>query len=220
MTVDAQPDAEPINPADYGFTVLERDTLPSELLTLVERVRGLVDAVAHTEADAAELAAAGQAVTDLTERLTTRRRQVGTLFSRVRSDGGTEYGTLANSVSGPLNPIAPPLELRADGEGVFGEVTLPGVYEGPPGCVHGGWLAALLDQAVGDAVGRRGILCMTGNLNVDYRKPTPLNAPLTIAARVTGTERRKVFVSGEIRHNGTVTAECTAIMVQLVVPDS
>ena len=59
MTVDAHPIADLPNPADYGFTVVDRHELPEELRTLVAQVRELVDAVAHTEADPDERARAG-----------------------------------------------------------------------------------------------------------------------------------------------------------------
>ncbi|GAA3759130.1 acyl-coenzyme A thioesterase PaaI-like protein [Spinactinospora alkalitolerans] len=215
MTVEAQPVAELPDPADFGLAVVPEDELPSELLTLVGRVHELADAVAHTEADPAELAEASAAVAALTERLGARRRDIGAMVRRQRPGGRTEYGTLANIVSGPVNPAAPPLVLERTDEGVRGEVVLNGTYQGPPGLVHGGWLAALLDEALGTAAGAAGMPGLTANLDVDYRRPTPLNAPLTVAARVTGTERRKVFVSAEIRHNGEVTAEGTAIMVRI-----
>ncbi|GAA3976204.1 PaaI family thioesterase [Thermobifida alba] len=218
MTVDAHPIAELPNPADYGFTVVDPHELPAELLTLVDRVRELVDAVAHTDADPAELAAASRTVDELTERLGARRRPVGAMVRQTWEGGRVDYNTLANVVSGPANPVAPLRNLRATDDGLYGEVTLDSFYEGPPGFVHGGWVAALLDQVLGEATAVFGRVCMTGNLTVDYRRPTPLNTPLTVSSRITGVERRKVFVSGEIRCDGKVTAEGSAIMVQLEAP--
>ncbi|MFC3998617.1 PaaI family thioesterase, partial [Nocardiopsis sediminis] len=145
-------------------------------------------------------------------------RPVGAMVSRTRPDSGAEYGTVTNIVAGPTNPAAPPLHLEQHGTELRGEVVLGGVYQGPPGLVHGGWIAALLDQALGGAANAAGVPCLTAKLDVDYRDPTPLNVPLQVAARVTGMERRKVFVSAEIRHNGEVTAEGTAIMVRIPLP--
>ncbi|GAB3205854.1 PaaI family thioesterase [Marinactinospora thermotolerans] len=218
MTVHAEPVAELPDPADYGLTVVEAEALPAELIALVDQVRALADAVAHTEADPAELAEAGAAVAALTERLGATRRMTGAMLRQRHPDGRIEYNTLTNLVSGPVNPTAPPLELTEADGGLRGEVTLNGTYQGPPGLVHGGWIAAMLDQALGAAAGVAGMPGLTANLTVDYRKPTPLNAPLTVTSRVTGTERRKVFVSAEIRHNGEITAEGTAIMVQIALP--
>lgn len=219
MTVNAQPEAELFDPRDFGLPVTEAEDLSSELRTLVARVHGLIDAVAHTEADPAELEAASQAAAALTERLNVARRGVGAMVHRAVPGGGNEYGTLTNIVAGDTNPAAPPLVLERSAEGVRGEVTLNGIYQGPPGFVHGGWIAALLDQALGSAAAISATPGLTANLSVDYRRPTPLFTPLEITARVTRTERRKVFVSGEIRTSGDVTAEGTAVMVQPVLSE-
>ncbi|GLU45954.1 PaaI family thioesterase [Nocardiopsis ansamitocini] len=220
MTVDAQPIAKLSDLSDLGFAVVEHSELPAELLDLVDQVRGLVHAVARTQADTAVLAGAARTVAALTEQLGADPRPLGTMVHRTWPDGHTEYGTLSNIVAGPANPLAPPLELVRDGEEVRAEVTLNGLYEGPPGLVHGGWVAALLDQALGSASSMTGRPSLTANLDVNYRKPTPIGAELTVAARITGTERRKVFVSAEIRHHGVVTAEGTAVMVQVAVSRS
>ncbi|KUP97978.1 PaaI family thioesterase [Thermobifida cellulosilytica] len=218
MTVDAHPIADLPNPADYGFTVVDRQELPAELTALADQVRRLIDAVAHTDADPSELAAVNRAVGELTERLNTRRRPASTMVRQTWDGGRVDYNTIANAVSGPANPVAPLRNLRVTEDGLYGETTLDSFYEGPPGCVHGGWVAALLDQVLGEATAVFGRVCLTANLTVDYRRPTPLNTPLAVSSRITGVERRKVFVSGEIRCNGEVTAEGTAIMVQLAAP--
>ncbi|MBB4930972.1 acyl-coenzyme A thioesterase PaaI-like protein [Lipingzhangella halophila] len=218
MSVDAAPVSELPDPRDFGLPVVTEDDLPDELGTLVARVHDLVDAVAHTEAGSAELAQASATVHELTERLNVKRRDIGAMLERPRSDGGADYETLTNVVSGRSNPAAPPLVLEHTDDGVRARVTLNGTYQGPPGLAHGGWVAAMLDQVLGSASAAAGMVGLTANLDVNYRNPTPLNAPLELTARVTGTERRKVFVSAEIRHNGEVTAEGTAVMVRLDVP--
>lgn len=219
MTVDAQPVAEKPDPADYGFTVVPEEQIPAELSALVDRVRSLMDTVAHAQAAPGALSAAADAVARAEELLQGERRPLGAMVRSTYADGAVEYGTVANGVSGPVNPLAPPIDLDKDGEGLRAEFTLNGLYEGPPGLVHGGWLAAVLDQALGGAASAAGMPGLTANLDVNYRNPTPLNVPLEVRARVTGTERRKVFVSGEIRHGGEVTAEGTAIMVRLDLPE-
>ena len=43
-------------------------------------------------------------------------------------------------------------------------------HEGPPGRVHGGWVAAVLDHAVGRAVAAAGFPGMTASLTVNLNK--------------------------------------------------
>ncbi|WP_017615848.1 PaaI family thioesterase [Nocardiopsis salina] len=215
MTVNTQPVAERPDPRAYGLPVVEQDQIPDELRSLVDGVRNLVDAVANTEADSATLAEADAAVRALNDKLNSARREVGTMIRRTMGDGSDELGTITNIVAGTTNPAAPPLDLEHVEGGVHGTVTLNTTFQGPPGLVHGGWIAALLDQAVGSASAVETSPGMTAKLEVNYRHPTPLFTPLEISAQVRSTERRKVYVTGRIRAHGKVTAEAEALMIRI-----
>ena len=93
---------------------------------------------------------------------------------------------------GAYNPCFPEYELAVDGDRATGTVTFPIPYEGPPGIVHGGFLAVFLDCAVQHHncdVGRAG---KTTSLTLRFRRPTPLLTPLTftIERRVDGDRIR------------------------------
>jgi acyl-coenzyme A thioesterase PaaI-like protein len=220
MTVNTQPVTERLDPRAFGLPVVEQAQIPAELRSLVARVHDLIDAVANTEVDTDTLAEASATVEGVTGRLNVARRQIGTMVQRDIPSGDVEYGTITNIVSGDTNPAAPPLLLERTPEGLRGEVTLNTVYQGPPGLVHGGWIAALLDQAVGSASAVETTPGLTAKLEVNYRRPTPLFTPLEVTAEVERVEGRKVFVSGRIRAHGEVTAEATALMVQVRVPET
>ncbi|WP_047869242.1 PaaI family thioesterase [Nocardiopsis sp. RV163] len=220
MTVNTQPVAERPDPRAFGLPVVDQAQIPAELRSLVARVHDLVDAVANTEVDTDTLAEAAATVEGITARLNVARRQIGTMVQRDLQSGDVEYGTITNIVSGDTNPAAPPLLLERTPEGLRGEVTLNTVYQGPPGLVHGGWIAALLDQAVGSVSAVETIPGLTAKLEVNYRQPTPLFTPLEVTAEVDRVEGRKVFVSGRIRAHGEVTAEATALMVQVRIPEA
>ncbi len=124
-------------------------------------------------------------------------------------------------VIGFANPVAPPVEVWAvEGENgereVRGRVTFGYAYEGPPTCVHGGVIAELFDELLGMSNILAGTGAMTGTLKIRYRRPTPLLAPLELAARNTGTEGRKVFAWGGIYYQGELTAEAEGVFI--VVP--
>jgi acyl-coenzyme A thioesterase PaaI-like protein len=121
---------------------------------------------------------------------------------------------------GFANPIAPPVEVwSVRGESgrreIRGRVTFGDAYEGPPGCVHGGIIAAVFDEVMGAANIITENPGMTGTLTVRYRRPTPLLAPLDMVARLTGTERRKIFTWAGIYHDGALTAEAEGIFVKM-----
>lgn len=123
-------------------------------------------------------------------------------------------------VVGRANPVAPPVEIwTVEGERgvpeVRGRAWFDYPYEGPPTCVHGGVIAAVFDEllgAVNIVVGQPGL---TGTLTVTYRRPTPLRAPLDLAARQTAVEGRKVRSWGAIYHDGELTAEAEGVFVAI-----
>jgi acyl-coenzyme A thioesterase PaaI-like protein len=84
--------------------------------------------------------------------------------------------------------------------------------------VHGGVLPLLFDHMFGmisHAAGRP--ISRTAFLHVDYRKITPIDAPLVVRGRVTSTEGRKAFVSAElVDSDETVLAEANGLMVRLL----
>jgi acyl-coenzyme A thioesterase PaaI-like protein len=123
-------------------------------------------------------------------------------------------------VIGFANPVAPPVEVWAvEGhEGwreVRGRVTYGYAYEGPPTCVHGGVIAELFDELLGMSNILVGSGAMTGTLTIRYRRPTPLLAPLELAARHTGKDGRKVYAWGGIYHQGELTAEADGVFIEV-----
>jgi uncharacterized protein (TIGR00369 family) len=118
-------------------------------------------------------------------------------------------------VCGTENPNSIGMQwyVRED-KSIFGEIMLSDKQQGPPGHVHGGALAAMLDEAMGSAVWMAGHMAMAANLNVNYRRPTPLGVLLKVTAVVERTEGRKVFTRGEIRlPDDVIAVEATGIFV-------
>ncbi len=84
-------------------------------------------------------------------------------------------------------------------------VNLSRLYEGPPGYIHGGILATLLDEVMSKLNRPLDVLAMTRHLEVDYLRPAPLNTQLTLTARHLRREGRKLFHIAELSHpDGTI----------------
>lgn len=79
------------------------------------------------------------------------------------------------------------------------EFTLNEAQQGPPGHAHGGASAAILDEAMGLVVWAAGHKVAAVNLEINYHKPLPLNQPLTLEARISQMDGRKISSVGEIR---------------------
>jgi acyl-coenzyme A thioesterase PaaI-like protein len=117
---------------------------------------------------------------------------------------------------GPLNPLAPPIAMHlADDGSVVGEAVFGSAYEGPPGCVHGGFVAASFDEVLGFAQSLGGHPGMTANLQVDYRSPTPLHRPLRFVGRIDHVDGRKIHTVATLHHGDTLCAEARALFVSM-----
>jgi hypothetical protein len=108
---------------------------------------------------------------------------------RVYVDHGSQVGE--------YNPCFPryTLELDDDGGGAgfgsaFGTVEFPISYEGPPGLVHGGFLAVFFDCVLQELNCALGLAGKTAELSLRYRRPTPLLTPLTYRAERVVDDRR------------------------------
>lgn len=127
--------------------------------------------------------------------------------------------TSHDPVTGSENAVAPPLQLsgRSDGS-VAATVRLGLLYQGPPGCVHGGISALLLDHTLGVANAWAGTSGMTGTLTIRYRRPVPLFEELTITGRQTGVTGRRISTVGTIEQGCEVLVEAEAIFVDKRLP--
>lgn len=125
----------------------------------------------------------------------------------------TEARNTRSPLSGSMNPVAPPVVYEYGENSIRGTVAFHEGYQGPPACVHGGFVAALLDDGLGRTRHLTGRNCVTGSLNITYKRPTPINAALVIEARIEEIFERKFRVTGEISYEGLVTASAEAMFV-------
>src|SRR5580692_396144 len=71
-------------------------------------------------------------------------------------------------------------------------------YTGPPGHVHGGVIATILDDAMGKVNKLRNVVALTSQITVDYLKPVPLNQPLRVESREVRVRGRRHVNMAEI----------------------
>ena len=114
---------------------------------LAQSVRRLIDATIRTEVDEPTLAAVQSTIDWATEQLSTSLMP-GSFGVQSESDG--QSIALGNVVIGVRNPVAPPLVIHHEPDGaVHTDFVLGAAYEGPPGHVHGGVCALILDHVLG-----------------------------------------------------------------------
>lgn len=99
----------------------------------------------------------------------------------------------------------------------------------PPDVMNGGIVAALMDchcvcTAIADAYRRAGreigegdpLWYATGSLQVSYRKPTPIDGPVTVRARILRVDGKKTWLETSVTsHEGIVTADGEVLAIQV-----
>lgn len=104
---------------------------------------------------------------------------------------------------GVENPRGLHLEFERNAEGtVRCHTVVPDLYEGPPGYVHGGILATLLDEAMSKSVRLQGVRAVTRHLEADYRLPVPSQTAIVIEGRCVRNEGRKYWAEAVILDAG------------------
>ena len=169
---------------DFGVEPLPQTVTAAALL---RRVTNLVLALEDEEPDVDRL------VADL-------RRAEQALAARVPPEAAPRVGAAAGGEGrvyldhardiGAFNPCFPEYDLAVDGDRAAGAVTFPVAYEGPPGIVHGGFLALFFDCAVQHHNCDVGVAGKTTSLTLRYRRPAPLLAPLAFTLERTAADRR------------------------------
>lgn len=177
---------------------------------LADSVRRLIEATIRTQVDAVTLADAKQKIDCATEKLS------GALMPGsfgVQHAGDGQSVAWGNVMIGLRNPVAPPLAIHHGGDGlVWAEFTLGAAYEGPPGHVHGGVCAMVLDHVLGATAHQPGRPAYTGTLCVRYLRGTPLGR-LRAEARVERVEGAKTFAVGHIADAEGVTVEAEGVFI-------
>lgn len=120
---------------------------------------------------------------------------------------------------GPANPQGLHLVFTTDTSNPDSPVStahinLTRMHEGPPGHIHGGIVAALLDEAMSKLNRPLNVLAMTRHMEIDYLRPAPLHQPLVLISRHLNREGRKLFHQSEIQlPDGTVLARAKGLFI-------
>jgi hypothetical protein len=109
---------------------------------------------------------------------------------------------------GAFNPCFPEYTIQVDGAQASGTVSFPLVFEGPPGCVHGGFLAVFFDCVIQHHNCEYGVAGKTTSLNVEYRRPTPVLEALQFQIE-RSSDARRITSTARIGIGGTVLCQAT-----------
>ena len=116
---------------------------------------------------------------------------------------------------GPRNPVGLHLHVEQR-EGAAHTRFVPGEWhQGWEGVVHGGILAALLDEVMAYCLYFNGVKGVTARMELRYRAPVRQGDELLADARMTRQARQIVDVEGRITREGQLVAEASARFMKL-----
>jgi acyl-coenzyme A thioesterase PaaI-like protein len=122
-------------------------------------------------------------------------------------------------VCGIENPCGLHLKFYITGPGeVTADYTVPECYQGYPGVVHGGIVAAMLDEVSGRAHmgGDPPRFMYTARLEMRYRRNVPVGQPLRLVGQAGKSKGRTATAIGKIYDQaGVVLAEAEALLVDV-----
>ena len=175
---------------------MSRDIRRAAVGELGAALRDLVDAAVRTEVSLEELAAASEGARKLAAVLRAETRGLHDIATVDDPEIGERW---YSPVYGPGNPVAPPMEASSTPDGrASGRVTLGKPHEGPPGLVHGGVVATLLDHVLARSARAAGHGGLTASLTVSYRRPVHLGVPLVITGELVSVEGRRATATARV----------------------
>ncbi len=200
---------------DFGIDVISAEEYERQRELygpLTDALRKLIGAGIHTEVDEDTVRQARSAIEAATEMLERRQRSV---TSTLRHEGTGRPLAGANPAVGLRNAIAPPMIIHHEDDGrAWSEFSLSGAYEGPPGWVHGGICALVLDHILGEAASD-GLTKpkFTGTITLKYLRGTPLG-PLRAEAFIERIDGFKTFARGYLKDADGTTVEAEGVFIQ------
>ncbi len=200
---------------EFAFDVISAEEYGRQRASyepLTDAVRRLIDAAIHTAVDDVTAQEALGHLTAATELL--EREQRSATSTLRHADTGRPLAW-ANPAVGLRNAIAPPMLIEHEADGsCWSEFTLGRAYEGPPGWVHGGICALVLDHILGE-VASEGLTQpkFTGTISLRYLRGTHLGR-VRAEAFVERSEGVKTFARGYLRDAEGVTVEAEGVFIK------
>ncbi len=113
------------------------------------------------------------------------------------------------------NPIGLHLDgFSSDGDELVATFSPRPDYQGFAGILHGGILAALLDETMAwTAMMLDGHYVVTASLELKYRKPAPAAVPYELRGRVEERRGRRLRLVGSAAAGGAIVAEASGLFI-------
>lgn len=185
-------------------------------------IRDLIHALASADADDGSLEQVAVLVRSALDVLgpAPRRRRDFPDFANLSAIGDagmdlTDHAMADRAVAGPANPASVDITTQQVGDEALATVRFGAAFEGAPGRVHGGLIAAVFDDLTNYALAIIQEPGFTGRLTVNFRRPIPIETPVEFRARIRERDGRKLYIEADatIDDETLATAEALFILV-------
>ncbi len=198
---------------DFTFDAIsadEHERAQAVYSPFTQAIRDLIDAAVRTGVDQPTIEQAQHAIEAVTATLTVTEQAGARTLRHADTGRPVAWG---NPVVGTRNAIAPPLDIQHTDGVCWAEFDLGTAYEGPPGWVHGGMCALVLDHILGEAASDQlSKPFFTGTLTCKYLRGTPLGR-LRAEAHLDRVEGVKAYAHGHISDGEGITVEADGVFI-------
>jgi hypothetical protein len=120
---------------------------------------------------------------------------------------------------GQLNVHGLRLVLHAAGDRCWTELSIPATFQGWEGITHGGVVSAILDEVMAWSLIGAERLGFTARLEVDFRRPVPIDTPIRAEGWIVDRRRRRFDTQATLTNGttGEVLVEARAIYLGAAV---
>ena len=117
-------------------------------------------------------------------------------------------------VCGPDNPHGLKLDFYLEGDRAYTSFDSPRGFEGYKDVIHGGIIATLLDEVMAKIIISNGLLAVTADLSVRYRKPLPVGTKVKVWGEISMQKSRTIHAKAAVEDEaGNVFSEATAVYI-------
>ncbi len=118
-------------------------------------------------------------------------------------------------VSGVENPKGMKMVPIIKDRKIYAKYIFEKSFEGGPGLVHGGILSTVLDDMMGYATFTQNLFCVTANLNVNFRAPSPVDKEFELYAWVKEVDGNKVYAESVIQSEDVIHVEADGLFINI-----
>jgi acyl-coenzyme A thioesterase PaaI-like protein len=124
-------------------------------------------------------------------------------------------------VCGKNNSIGLHLTFQLDGDMTYTEFVPQPEHQGYDGVVHGGILAAILDDAMANCLWLRGVAAVTARMDLRYREPVQVGTHLLVYGRLLQERERVATAEGWMTTaTGTRLVEASGTFFIMSAPEA